>query len=29
MARDGLRYELTEAFQKVLRQKEPVIAIKD
>jgi two-component system CheB/CheR fusion protein len=28
MARDGLRYELTEAFQKVLRQKEPVIAIK-
>jgi two-component system CheB/CheR fusion protein len=25
MAREGLRYELTEAFQKVLRQKEPVV----
>jgi two-component system CheB/CheR fusion protein len=25
MAREGLRYELTEAFQKALRQKEPVV----
>ena len=25
MAREGLRYELTEAFQKVLRQKDPVV----
>ena len=25
MAREGLRYELTDAFQKVLRQKDPVV----